>query len=109
MLSVTCESHPPPEFVPLGFAPVQRGRQERIRFQRAWNAELGEWHQEVEEVIDCGDRVVVLVRMKGTGHSSAVPFDRPGAYVLTIQEGAAVREQVFLDHDQALRAAGLAR
>lgn len=107
-LSVGCESFPPPEFVALGFEPMYRGRQERVDFQREWIAVLEEWQQEIEELIDCGNRIVVLARMSGTGLMSATPFERLGAYVLTIEAGAIVREHMFTTHREALAAVGLA-
>jgi ketosteroid isomerase-like protein len=107
VLAVDCESSPPPELVQVGFDPVYRGRQERLRLQRTWVADLGEFQQEVEELIDCGDQVVILARMRGTGLGSAAPFESQGAYVLTLTAGRVVREQMFTSHREALQAAGL--
>ena len=101
------ETVAPPEFVGLGFDPVYRGRDGRLRFHRAWVAELGEFQQETEEVIDCGDRVLLLARMKGSGLSSGAAFKGETAYLVTISAGQLIREQEFRSHQEALEAAGL--
>ena len=102
------ETVPPPEFAGLGFDPIYRGRDGRFRYHRTWITELGEFQQETEEVIDCGNRILLLGRMKGSGRSSGAAFDgQEGAYLLTISGGRLVREQNFRSHREALEAAGL--
>jgi hypothetical protein len=102
-----CETITNSELMSIGFERVYRGREERLRFQRDWLAELGEFQQEAKEVIDCGDRILLLVRMKGSGLASQAAFDTDVAYLLTISGGRPIREQLFRSHDQALKAAGL--
>jgi ketosteroid isomerase-like protein len=97
----------PRELVQVGFEPRYRGREGRMRMQQTWVAELGEFHQEGKEVIDAGDRLVLLARMRGTGASSGAAFDSEIAYLLTVFGGRIVREQSFRDHREALKAAGL--
>jgi ketosteroid isomerase-like protein len=101
------ETITPPELVGLGFEPVYRGREERLRFQRAWVAELGDFQQEAGEAIDLGDRVLLLARMKGSGLSSGAMFENEIAYLLTFSAGRFVREETFRSHQLALEAAGL--
>jgi uncharacterized protein len=60
-----------------------------------------------EEVLDVGDRVVVVFRFQGTGRESGVPIDERLAHVWTIRDGKAVRMAVHSGRDEALRAAGL--
>jgi ketosteroid isomerase-like protein len=97
----------PPDLVGLGFEPVYRGREERLRFQRAWAAELGELQQEDVEAIDLGDRVLLLARMKASGLSSGAMFETEIGYLLTFSAGRFVREETFRSHQLALEAAGL--
>ncbi|MEK6328715.1 MAG: nuclear transport factor 2 family protein [Actinomycetota bacterium] len=106
-LSPDCVSIPPRQFVLLGFDPVYRGREDRLRLQREWAAELGEFQQENVELIDCGDQVLVLARMNGTGLSSAAPFESQVAYLISLTAGRVVREQMFTSHGEALEVAGL--
>jgi ketosteroid isomerase-like protein len=58
-------------------------------------------------VIDLGDRVLLLVHLRGVGLSSGAQFDTEAAYLLVMSDGRAIREQMFLDHREALEAAGL--
>ena len=95
------------ELVGLGFDPVYRGREGRLRYHRQWVAELGEFQNEPEEVIDLGDHVLVLGRVKGSGLSSGATFGNEEAYLFTISAGRIIREQDFRSHEQALEAAGL--
>ena len=101
------ESITPPEFVGLGFDPVYRGRDGRVHLQRQWEAELGEFENDPEEIIDAGDRLLLLGRMRGTGRGSGASFDSEIAYLLTLSGGRIIREQVFRSHAEALEAAGL--
>jgi ketosteroid isomerase-like protein len=54
-----------------------------------------------------GDRVLVEVRRAGRGSASGVQVDERQFHVWDVVAGRAVRFRVYLDHDQALRAAGL--
>jgi ketosteroid isomerase-like protein len=94
-------------FVTLGFDPVYRGREERIRFQERWHADWGEFRFEPEELIDLGERVLLVGRVKGSGLSSGVAVDNDWADLFTISTGRVIREQVFFDRAEALEAAGL--
>jgi hypothetical protein len=49
-----------------------RGFDELRSFFEDWFSTLpfDEWEQEVEEVIDCGEQVVVLTRQRGRGSAS---------------------------------------
>jgi ketosteroid isomerase-like protein len=97
----------PPSFVALGFDPVYRGREGRSEFQRGWTAEWGEMRFEPEEVLDLGDRVLFVGRVKGSGISSGAGFESDWAVLLTIPAGRVIREQPFFDRGEALEAAGL--
>jgi ketosteroid isomerase-like protein len=97
----------PPELVGLGLDPLYRGREERFRFQRRWNAEWGEFRYEPEEIIDLGDRLLMVGRIRGTGLSSRVAVGNEWGLLVTISAGRVIREQVFVDRAEALEAAGV--
>lgn len=97
----------PPQFVSVGFESYTRGRAERIRVQRRWNADWGEFYNRPQELIDLGDRVVLLARLEGSGFSSGALVDSEVAYLLDMSGGYAVRERIILDHREALEAVGL--
>ena len=103
-----CEFIPPAELVTVGAAESKAcGREARRRFQRQWNAEWGEFRYEPEELIDLGDRMLVLGRIRGIGLSSGATFDNEWTTLVTIPAGRVVREQPFLSHQKGLDAAGL--
>ena len=67
-----------------------------------------EWEQQLDEVIDCGDQVVVaFTRQRGRGAASRVSVELEYAQVMTFREGKIVRAVVYTDREQALKAAGL--
>jgi ketosteroid isomerase-like protein len=67
------------------------------------------WDQEVEQVLDAGERgVVVLVRLKARGRESGAPVDQAWAMVITLRDGKLASSRTFLDRDKALDFAGLA-
>ena len=68
-----------------------------------------EEHRLVIEVIrDLGDRVLGLGRLEGRGKASGVSVDVPLAVISDYRNGKVWRTRTFLDHGEALRAAGLA-
>ena len=97
----------PKEFVGLGLDPPDRGREERVSFERKWNAEWGKLGYELEEIIDLGDRLLVVGRFEASGPSSGAGFDNEFAEIFTISAGRVVREQAFFNHAEALEAVGL--
>lgn len=102
------ESIPPAQLVALGFDPVYRGREARIDAQRRWLAEWGDLWFQLEELIDLGDRVLVVSRMKGSGLSSGAAGEMDCVFIYTLAAGRAIREQFFFDRREAFEAAGLA-
>lgn len=98
----------PQEFVGLGIDPPDRGREERVSFERRWNAEWGTLGYALEEVIDLGDdRVLLVGRFEGSGPSSGAGFANEFAEIFTFSAGRVIREQAFFDHAEAFEAAGL--
>ena len=58
-------------------------------------------------MIDLGDRVLVVGRVKGSGLSSGAAVDSEWADLFTVSAGRVIREQVFFDHAEGLEAAGV--
>ena len=88
-------------------AGVYRGRDGVVGFWREW---LGAWESlEFEyELVDAGDRVVMLVdqRMRGRSTGIEVSFGKY-AQVATFRDGLMVHWQFYLSQSEALDAAGL--
>jgi ketosteroid isomerase-like protein len=59
------------------------------------------------EFRDLGDRVLCLGRMEGLGRGSGVPVEAPLGAIFEFRNGKISRMRAYLDHAEALRAAGL--
>jgi len=59
------------------------------------------------EYRDLGERVLLLGRIEGRGLGSGVPVNAPVDIVCDIRDGKISRVHSYLDHEEALRAAGL--
>jgi ketosteroid isomerase-like protein len=76
---------------------------------------VGQWLEawadlrvELESVIDCGDRILVLMHQHGRGRVSGLEVEHPFAQLITLgREGLAVRVENFMDHIESLEAADL--
>jgi ketosteroid isomerase-like protein len=74
-------------------------------------AELrGTWEElclVVDEFRDLGDRVVILGRLRARGRGSGATVEATLGGVLDFRDGRVSRSRNYLDHGEALRAAGL--
>jgi ketosteroid isomerase-like protein len=102
-----CQSTFPSEMVTVGLEPGTYDRDERILFQQRVIDEWDEIRFEPSQLIDFGDRLLSMGHMRFKGLSSGVPVDTEWVAMVTTLDGRVIREQIFLDHAQALKAAGL--
>jgi ketosteroid isomerase-like protein len=75
-----------------------------------WEAVIEAWPDvrlEPEEVIDLGDRVLAITRLKGHGGATGIPLDSDLYQLFTLPRGMVVRQADFGDRGKALEAAGL--
>jgi ketosteroid isomerase-like protein len=93
-------------FHPLVAGPYQ-GRAGVAEQMRVWMEEFNDFWFESEEVIDAGDKVVLLWRQGGEGKASGVRVEQDGATVFSLRDGLISRAWVHLDREEALEAAGL--
>ena len=102
------EVHSPKEWVALGdFDPVYRGHEGLLRFYRQWADAWADNWAEPRELIDLGDRLVLLGEIKARGGGSGIEVGRRYAMLWHIRHGKLAREQVFNDPAEALDAVGL--
>ena len=85
--------------------PEQRiyGHEAAMGFYRgAWES----WGPEnqVEEIVDLGDRLLVRDRWTVRGQHSGVEGDQRFSAIFTYREGRIILVEYFLDHEQALEA-----
>lgn len=85
---------------------VHHGREAVLRAVRAWLGAWRDYRYETEDVIDLGDRVVLLFRERGRGKKSDVEVEHRGGWVYTLRDGKIVQAKVYPRAD-ALEAAGL--
>jgi ketosteroid isomerase-like protein len=67
-----------------------------------------DYSQEVEEIIELGDDVVVVLRISARGGGSGVPVAQELAVVWKFQDGRAIQARSFTSREDALEAAGVA-
>jgi hypothetical protein len=96
------------EFVGAGLRSSYRGH----AGAREFTADLGDAFERIEitpfEILDAGDRVVVLGRAHVRARASGVELDSPLAQVVWAERGLVVRDSLLSDWDNALRAACIA-
>jgi ketosteroid isomerase-like protein len=92
----------------LGFRSSFRGVDGYREFDTAWRSAWGALRVEPQELIDLGDRFLVIAQMKGRGGGSGASVSQDVAMLLTLNRaGLVVREQRYFDHSEALEAVGL--
>jgi ketosteroid isomerase-like protein len=85
-----------------------RGREGVGELWRAYRTELEGFEIEADEIRDAGDdRVLLLGRIRWRGVASGAPTESPLGMVITIREGMMFKSVDYLNHDEALKAAGL--
>jgi ketosteroid isomerase-like protein len=78
---------------------------------RAWFEKLGDaiddarW--EAEEIVDRGERLLVTIKLHGSGRTSGIPTELRIFQAWTIRKGKLSRLESYLSRHQALEAAGL--
>jgi ketosteroid isomerase-like protein len=90
-----------------GETTMYRGRQGVRDLFREVDAAFAEFHVEVFELRDLGDRVIASGRMHGRGKASGAETDSPLAYLVDFRDGKAFRVHSFRELSEALEAAGL--
>ncbi len=103
------EFHPPREAVESGFfEPCYRGAAGYGRYvselSDVWGADM---RIESMELIDMGDRLVLLFDAPVRARASGVPLTGKLASVATLANGRVIHQQDYFDHDEAVEAVGL--
>jgi ketosteroid isomerase-like protein len=79
-------------------------------FRKLWLDWLEPWatyHVRVDEVIDAGDRIVVLIRDRARRHDTEAEVELISGSVWEVREGKIVRAEFCGSREEALEAAGL--
>jgi ketosteroid isomerase-like protein len=69
--------------------------------------EVWDFKWQPEEAIDCGDQILVSLRLETRGRGSGIPITHRTFDVITWRNGLVIRQEVFGKREQALEAVGL--
>ena len=76
-------------------------------FIREWTSTFDDLRWELEQLIDLGDRVVVLARMAGKSRTTGTAIDWPfGGVFADFRDGTFAEARFFMDQKGALEAVG---
>ena len=104
-----CYLEPPREWTAAGMRSSYSGH----AGWREWAADWLEAWERMEltslEIVDAGNPVVVLGRVHQRARESGIELDSPYGSIYWTERGLIVRESHFVDFDETLRAAGVAR
>ena len=84
-----------------------RGREGLGRYFEMIDETWEEFRINADEFRDLGERVLAIGHTEGRGRGSGAVVDAPYAAIFDFRDGKWWRAQGYLDHDEALRAAGL--
>jgi ketosteroid isomerase-like protein len=107
VLDPQVELYPPAEDPDV--EPVYRGPEGARIWLENWLEAWEEFEFWIDEVIDAGERIVVVFSQRGRGKTSGVEIENQLAGVATLRNGKIVRGALYLDIDEAFGAAGLDR
>ena len=88
-------------------ADVHRGPEAVRRHFEQWLDAWKDIDYTAEELLDCGNRVVVVVHRRGKGQGSGAEVDDQVTHVFTVSGDKIVRFEAFSDKAEALEAVGL--
>jgi uncharacterized protein len=80
-----------------------RGYEGLERFWAQWRAAVGQLRLEPQEMVDAGDRVVVVARRSGTGEMSRLDISDRVVQVFSFEGDTCVRVHETYDRDEAMR------
>jgi ketosteroid isomerase-like protein len=74
---------------------------------RRWEEMWSDYRFEVQDLIDAGDKVVLLYHQVGRAKESGVEVEERAGWVYTLRAGKIARVEMFQNRAAALRAAGV--
>jgi ketosteroid isomerase-like protein len=86
---------------------IYPGSEGATQFLAEWADAWDDWALEVEEYIDAGVYVVVILNQRGFAKATGVPVNMRFAQVWTMRDGQTIRMQMYANLDEAFEAVGL--
>jgi ketosteroid isomerase-like protein len=84
-----------------------RGHEGVLRAWRRWTEAWEEFTTELEQIVDAGERLVVICTVHLRGKHSGAPVTLRYAYLYTLRDGKVIHIRSYLNPADALEAAGL--
>jgi hypothetical protein len=87
---------------------LQSPRRGRDAYVGIWEAVADAWPDvrlEFEEVIDFGDRLLTVGRLRGHGGATGIPLDEQLFQLFDLRRGVTIRQRDFSERDEAFAAA----
>ena len=78
-----------------------RGLEETAAYLSDWLNTMPDLQVEAEDLVENGDRVMLVLRMSGTGAGSGALTEVRMAMITTFRDGKPLRTEEFLDPDEA--------
>ena len=86
------------------------GRDQILAVFDRWDEDWSDIYWEIDELVDVDDhRVVTFHRVIATGRVTGIQTVRELGGVIELRDGLVVSQRIYLDRDEALRAAGVTR
>src|SRR5215208_174946 len=85
---------------------VYHGRDGLWEGWRRWRGVWGEYEVEVEDIIESGDRVLALTRVRATSKGQGLETELRGGDLFRVADGLIVEFAIYLDREAARRDAG---
>jgi ketosteroid isomerase-like protein len=91
----------------VGLEDAYHGHDGVRRYMQLITEVVDDYHPEIVELIDAGDRVLTLAVESGRGKHSGADVETRTAHVWTLRDRKAVRLDLYWDRDRALADLGL--
>jgi len=88
-------------------ASTHRGHDGATALMDEWFGAFDDLSLDIEEMIDAGDSVVVVLRLRGRARGSDHEVNMPETHVLTMRDGLVTEVHEYATRVEALRAVGL--
>ena len=83
-----------------------RGRDGVLRFWKSWRESFSDFRAEIDEIVDAGDHVIVMMHMVGRGRDSGAEVETPTyAQMWTFRGDEVKRVRMLQSKEAALEAA----
>jgi ketosteroid isomerase-like protein len=99
------EYRPSRDLLPPDLEEVFHGRDGYLQLWRYWLDAFEDIRWDPEEVLDFGDKVLVMTKQRGHGSGSGVGVSEPVFQLFTLRRGLVIRQEDFLNRAEALEAA----